>query len=234
MSDRPRTHREFATWNEEMVRRFDPDAYHTRSAMPVRAIERLRVRAIRRLLASGPESRVLEVGVGGGNVLERMMGRRVGLDLSPFILAKARGRLGRDAALVRADAAALPFGSGSFDRVYCSEVLEHVLEPEGVVREMRRVLAPGGHAVVSVPNERLINRVKSLVFRLPFGRRLLGGDEREGGYRVAEHMEDEWHLHEFDRARLAAAVAGSFAIDAVVGIPSRMMPLRIVARLTPL
>jgi ubiquinone/menaquinone biosynthesis C-methylase UbiE len=230
---RPRDRREFTAWNEEMVQRFDPDAYHTRSPLPIRAIERLRVRVIRRLLDAAPETRVLEVGVGGGNVLERIRGRRVGIDLSPYILHKAQARLGAAAALVRGDAMALPFADGAFDRVYCSEVLEHVLEPEAVVREMRRVLAPSGFAVVSVPNEALINRVKRIVFRLPLGRRLVGGGAADGDYRVSEKMDDEWHLHEFDRARLEQAVAGPFVIDALVGVPSRLLPLRLVARLQP-
>jgi ubiquinone/menaquinone biosynthesis C-methylase UbiE len=189
------------------------------------------VRAIRRLIDAGPSSRVLEVGVGGGNVLERIGGRRVGIDLSPFILKKARARLGGGVGLVRGDAMALPFAGGSFDRVYCSEVLVHGGEPEAVVREMRRVLAPGGFAVVSVPNEALINRVKAVVFKLPLGRRLAGGGE--GGYQVSEKMDDEWHLHEFDRARLERAVAGSFDIDELAGVPSRILPLRLVARLRP-
>jgi ubiquinone/menaquinone biosynthesis C-methylase UbiE len=231
-TERPRDRREFTAWNEQMVQRYDPDAYHTRSSLPIRAIERLRVRAIRRLLDAAPHMRVLEVGVGGGNVLEQIPGRRVGIDLSPFILHKAHARLGGRAELVRGDAMALPFADGAFDRVYCSEVLEHVLEPEAVVREMRRVLAPGGFAVVSVPNEALINRVKGIVFRLPLGRRLVGGGG-EGGYQVSEKMDDEWHLHEFDRARLERAVAGRFAIDALVGVPSRLVPLRLVARLQP-
>jgi len=80
MAERPRDARAFTAWNEEMVRRFDPDAYHTRSSLPIRAIERLRVRAIRRLLDARADSRVLEVGVGGGNVLERIGGRRFGID----------------------------------------------------------------------------------------------------------------------------------------------------------
>jgi ubiquinone/menaquinone biosynthesis C-methylase UbiE len=230
-TERPRDRREFTAWNEAMVQRFDPDAYHTRSPLPIRVIERLRVRTIRRMLDAAPDSRVLEVGVGGGNVLERIPGRRVGIDLSPFILQKARRRLAGAATLVRGDAMTLPFADATFDRVYCSEVLEHVLEPEAVVREMRRVLRPSGFAVVSVPNESLINRVKGIVFRLPLGRRLVGGGK--GGYQVSEKMDDEWHLHEFDRARLERAVAGRFTIDALVGIPSRVLPLRLVARLQP-
>jgi len=210
-----------------MVRRFDPDAYHTRSALLIRAIEQLRVRAIRRLLDAKPSSRVLEVGVGGGNVLEHIGGMQFGIDLSPFILRKARARLGARASLVRSDAMALPFRDGAFDRVYCSEVLEHVLDPESVIREMRRVLAPGGIAVISVPNEALINHIKRIVFGLPLGRRLVAGE-----YRISEAMDEEWHLHAFGRARLEQALAGRFGIETLVGVPSRLMPLRLVARLS--
>jgi SAM-dependent methyltransferase len=223
---RPRNRAEFAPWNEEMVRRFDPDAYHTRSAPLIRAVEQLRVRAIRRLLDATPSSRVLEVGVGGGNVLERIAGVRFGIDLSPFILQKAHSRLGARASLVRSDAMALPFGDGTFDRVYCSEVLEHVLDPESVIGEMHRVLAPGGVAVISVPNEALINRIKKVVFGLPLGGRLVAGE-----YRVSQAMDEEWHLHAFGRARLQRALADWFGIETLVAVPSRLMPLRLVVRL---
>jgi hypothetical protein len=110
-------------------------------------------------------------------------------------------------------------------------VLEHVLEPEAVVEEMRRVLRPSGIAVVSVPNETLINKVKEAVFRLPFARRLLA--PTEAGYQVPERMDDEWHLHAFGRDRLMTAVSGRFAVEQVVGIPSSLLPLRYVARLNP-
>ena len=185
------------------------------------------INAIRRLLDATPSSRVLEVGVGGGNVLERIGGVQFGIDLSPFILRKARIRLGARASLVRSDAMALPFRDGAFDRVYCSEVLEHVLDPESVIREMHRVLAPGGIAVISVPNEVLINLIKRILFGLPLGSRLVAGE-----YRMSRAMDEEWHLHAFGRARLEQALAGRFGIETLVGVPSRLMPLRLVARLS--
>lgn len=45
----------------------------------------------------------------------------------------------------------LPFTDASFDTVLLSDVLEHVPTPESLWREMGRVLAPGGHAIVNVP-----------------------------------------------------------------------------------
>jgi hypothetical protein len=91
---------------------------------------------------------------------------------------------------------------------------------------MHRVLAPCGVAVISVPNEALINRLKRIVFGVPLGRRLVAG-----GYDVSRAMDEEWHLHAFGRARLEEALGNPFGIETLVGIPSRLMPLRLVARL---
>ena len=52
---------------------------------------------------------------------------------------------------VAADAERLPFADGRFQRVECDAVLEHVRRPEQVMREIERVLAPGGFAHVVTP-----------------------------------------------------------------------------------
>jgi len=63
--------------------------------------------------------------------------------------------VGIDATGERADAIglldALPFDDMTFDTVLCTEVLEHVRDIERAVQEIRRVLVPGGHALVTVP-----------------------------------------------------------------------------------
>lgn len=49
------------------------------------------------------------------------------------------------------DGLRFPFADGSFDAVLCNQVLEHVFVPERFLREIARVLAPGGTLVLSVP-----------------------------------------------------------------------------------
>jgi SAM-dependent methyltransferase len=50
-----------------------------------------------------------------------------------------------------ADAAALPFGDGCFDRVIAAEVLEHIRGDQAAISELARVLRPGGVAAITVP-----------------------------------------------------------------------------------
>jgi SAM-dependent methyltransferase len=52
---------------------------------------------------------------------------------------------------VRADITALPFDDRAFDAILCSHVLEHVHDDRAAMRELRRVLRPGGWALVMVP-----------------------------------------------------------------------------------
>jgi SAM-dependent methyltransferase len=53
---------------------------------------------------------------------------------------------------VRADVTSLPFPAASFDKVISSEVLEHLEDDASAMREVARVLRPGGACAVTVPN----------------------------------------------------------------------------------
>lgn len=57
----------------------------------------------------------------------------------------------RQAADLLYDGARLPFGDSTFDSVVCSEVLEHIFDPERFMREIGRVLRPGGTVLLTVP-----------------------------------------------------------------------------------
>ena len=77
---------------------------------------------------------------------------------------------------VQADAQALPFADDVFARVECDAVLEHVVDPARVVREIERVLAPGGYAHLVAPFCHPYHRYPEDYRRFtPDGLRLLAG-----------------------------------------------------------
>jgi ubiquinone/menaquinone biosynthesis C-methylase UbiE len=101
----------------------------------------------RAALAQG--DRVLDVACGTGIVARLVKdrlgdsGRLVGVDLSPLMLAVAR-TVAPTIEWREANAASLPFEAGQFDVVFCHQGLQFMPEKDAVVRELRRVLAPGG------------------------------------------------------------------------------------------
>jgi ubiquinone/menaquinone biosynthesis C-methylase UbiE len=218
----------FIQWNEEMARKYDPEAYHLRSNLLIRWVERRRVKAILCFLDAGQQDTVLEVGCGAGNVLEQVrFGRLHGLDLSTFLLRKSQRRLAhRQAKLIRANAERLPFADGRFCKLICTEVLEHVLDPRKVVREMARVATADAVLVISVPNEGWINRVKRIIHNLGLGRWLLQGSE--DSYSSPDQMTDEWHLHSFDLALLQEISKNVLLVRRIKAIPLGLIPLRYV------
>ena len=91
---------------------------------------------------------VLDIGCGAGflsNDLAALGHRVTGLDVDEDILSVAARRDGtRTASYRKGDARTLPFGEGTFDVVCAMDFLEHVEEPERVIAEAARVLAPSG------------------------------------------------------------------------------------------
>jgi len=75
-----------------------------------------------------------------------------GLDLSRTVTDRARRNLDR-AQVVQADIRELPFATGCFDFVYTMGTIEHIAEYAVAVREVRRVLKPGGRAIIGVPHK---------------------------------------------------------------------------------
>lgn len=98
-----------------------------------------------------PGSRVLDAGCGPGATLDFLAGqglRPCGLDLNaPRPAPPAPGRVAHPR--VAGDVEALPFADGVFGAVFCECVLSLVPAPGRAVRELARVLAPGGALVVS-------------------------------------------------------------------------------------
>lgn len=98
-----------------------------------------------------PGARVLDLCCGQANASEALLQAGfsvVGADFSPEMLAHARQRL-PDGEFVEADAQDLPFEDGDFDTVVCGFGMIHVPNQPQALREVRRVLKPGGRYIMT-------------------------------------------------------------------------------------
>lgn len=112
---------------------------------------------------------MLDVGAGEGTVLGHfqrvgMLELAVGVELSLTALARGRQQ-NPDCRFVCGTFESLPFGDESYDTVFAVEVLEHLLDVDNALSEVRRVLKPGGHFCVTTTD---FNWPKKLVVAAMF------------------------------------------------------------------
>ncbi|HEY0510928.1 MAG TPA: methyltransferase domain-containing protein [Thermoanaerobaculia bacterium] len=104
-------------------------------------------------LSLRPADRLLDVGCGSGALLHRLAGshsaRLSGVDPVPEMLAVARRKLPPEVELREGWAERLPFETGRFDVVVSCNVFHYIRQPELALREMGRVLRPGGRLVIT-------------------------------------------------------------------------------------
>jgi SAM-dependent methyltransferase len=195
--------------NDSLATEHPGDAYYRDAAWPIRFVERRRLAIIREMVAPLPGLTILEVGCGSGHVLRLFPDAELtGIDISQEALAAAERNLaGFSVELRTGDASAV---HGKYDRVICSEVLEHVPEPERVVEAIAAQIAPGGHAVVTIPNERVIRTVKAPL--RPFMRVDWGGDD--------------FHVNHWSPREFETLLERHLVVDRRAFAPSRLLPIR--------
>ncbi len=126
---------------------------------------------MRRLRLAGTE-RVLDVGCGTGELLARLAAkypsaRLAGLDPVPEMLEVAKGKLRPGVDFRVGWANELPWPDSSFDVVVSCNMFHYIIHPVEAVREMERVLRPGGSIVITDwCDDYLACRVCSLYLRL--------------------------------------------------------------------
>lgn len=113
------------------------------------------MRFLREAGVLAPGTRVLEIGTGKGRMLRELL--RLGLDVhgienNPWMIEEAR-RLHGDLPITKVDGFALPFPDAAFDVVLSFDVFEHIADSDGHLREVRRVLVPGGRYLLQTPNK---------------------------------------------------------------------------------
>ena len=154
-----------------------------------------RIDVAARLIGTGHT--LVDIGCGRGTLaalVRDRFARVVGVEFSAVAVARAR-EAGARPIVADLDHPTLPVRDASADAVTCLDVIEHVLDPRRLMREIARVLAPGGRAVVTTPNIQFWRHIWSIV-RGSFPRTSTDPEGWDGG-----------HIHYFtfgDLERLAA------------------------------
>jgi len=217
---RPETKEDVERVYDEFAREHDIDDYYARSGFLIGYIERRRLQIIRQMMAAKPGESILEVGCGGGHVLSQFKSSKLtGVDVSSEMLAKAaRNLAGCDFELKKGDIGDVGLADGSFDGIVCTEVLEHVLDPEHVLRHIQRLVKPGGRVVITFPNDNLINGLKDVVRKTgltalpPFKRVAWGGDH--------------FHFHIWSAREMRALLSRYFSVVDAAYAPTAALPIR--------
>lgn len=176
-----------------------------------------------------PGMAVLDVGCGRGEIVRhcaQMGADAFGIDYAPVAVSLSRdlvagmGKTPGGLGVARADAKHLPFPSGAFDRVLMLDVVEHLYpwELQSALREVRRVLRPGGKLVVHTAPNRWYLLYAYPVVRLL--RRLMGQgsdypkDPRAFGVAVNQEVHvNEQDLFSLRRALRSAGFRGKVWLD---------------------
>jgi SAM-dependent methyltransferase len=182
---------------------------------------------------------VLDVGCGAGSVTAELVrrGRTVhGVDILGEAVERAASRGIRAR---RADVQdGLPYGDGSMDAVVALDVLEHVLDPAALLREIGRVLRPGGFVIAALPcHFDILQRLRTF-----FTGSVLSYEHR--AYDPRLRAEDYYHVHFFSRREAGAFVTSTgLRVERTehrpipsVAFPARFYPKRLcrtLARLCP-
>jgi len=179
--------------------------------------------------------RVLDLGCSSGALGAALKAARpglevVGVELDPDYAADAAARLDRVVCADVAELAARPdldADLGRFDCFVCADVLEHLVDPWGVLEGYLRLLEPGGHLVVSVPNVRYWETFWTLARHGHWPRRAMG-------------LFDRTHLRWFTIGDALALVGGArcdvVAVDRRLLRPTGMpwpAPVAALARRLP-
>lgn len=220
----------FERWNEEHARKHDLDKFYNHPNSIFRYIENKRIRKLIEHAEIKDTDKVIEIGCGAGHILERIPnGKLYGIDISDIQIERAKQRLGGRVELAKSPGEKTPFENKFFDKILCSEVIEHVLDPSPLLIEMKRILKDDGVLSLSIPNENLINFAKKVLFT--FGlKRIIAPKKSEWDLASKDNL-DEWHLHEFNLKLVKKYIKNIFEIEKISAIPFFFIPFRYVLKL---
>lgn len=168
----------------------DERAWHTTHACPVGDMSRGRYQTMLEHVPRG--ARVLDIACGtgyGAQLMTQERGARViGVDISPETIDYANDKYGDIAEFRLGNAEVIPLEDDAVDLAVSIGTIEHIDDDDAFVKELSRVLRPGGQAIIYTPQSR--------VGRIPIW---------------------HWHAREYSADWLKETVAPYFEIDKVMG-----------------
>jgi SAM-dependent methyltransferase len=175
---------------------------------------------------------VVDVGCSGGIIASELHSRGarvVGIDIDVPGLAKAQAEYGGKVGFLCGDSERMPFADGSVDVLVCNHVYEHVVDPERLFAELRRVVRPSGVIYLGLGNRLGVIEPH---YRLPF----LSWLPRSLAHRYVRATGRADHYHEAFKTRLGLKklCAGLCVWDytyAVLGDPTRFAASAVVPEL---
>ncbi len=123
----------------------------------VRYVHNNRLQNITNQLPNESELSVLDAGCGEGHLLEKLAKKNpqnihYGADLTELALDKARQRCPK-AKYLLTDLSKIDLPDNYFNIIVCTETIEHIDDYQGVLKEFKRLLKPGGILIMTFPNE---------------------------------------------------------------------------------
>lgn len=137
---------------ENLASKYEDSGYYTHP------IGISRKKKVIRMLSPQKSDIICDLGCGDGN-LSKFIVKKVeevyGIDISP---TRVRRSQKKGIKAICADVCSTPFKSDYFDKVICSEVIEHIINSKELLQEINRILKKGGTAVLTVPFNQKIEK----------------------------------------------------------------------------
>jgi 2-polyprenyl-3-methyl-5-hydroxy-6-metoxy-1,4-benzoquinol methylase len=194
--------------------------YSTNFAKKLNPDTSKRLKRVFSILQSSKCRRLLDIGCGDGSfssTLKSYCPEIYGVDIAADAAKTATAR-GIKTSQVNIDVEELPFQNSFFDAIYCGDVIEHMYDPDHLLDEINRVLAPGGVCVITTPNlASWLNRLVLLFGYQPYNTEV--SLKRNVGKFRAKAEEVSGHIRVFPYKSLKELLEfHEFQIEKAVGI----------------
>lgn len=164
---------EFYAVNEQVVKT-SPMRTHYDSPNPLeRILWAKKKEKIKIILKDLPIKTIIDVGCGDGRLIDSINKNVIytGIDISSVQLSEAQKyakKIDRkNTNFVKGDATKLPFKKNSFDAALACDIVEHVISPQDLFEELKRVVKPNGYIVFGIPNESLWELARFILLKFP-------------------------------------------------------------------